>query len=859
MLQLVSPENWSKKFGLPEILMMKELNQRAPQLLRKTCVQVDVLNDNSEDVLGVLTNCFSGGGGVPELGLGEAETMCTLTAWQRHGNLFQNAQRYEKWANGMSFFLYALGVVTTLLTVIKAREDAKVQEEAAAAEAAAAAAAAAGTTARKLSDVVREAVAKSREQSPYLAHRRLAAAVASKANAGARGLSNAVRAAVLVGGSLGSGYLGGAGAHLASTAGAAGAVGGVRGAPLPPASLVGIDVGGAASMLLDGARADLGNATGENEPQPGRLWAEAGDVSWRRRAAKDEGSGVLDSGSDEGDEGEGGATADEGQGADSAAVDEGESADSADPAGGGADSAATEEGEGDGGAKVFQLTFVAVVAGDLSDFDSEAYKAGLAATLNANVANLGVSAADIYLATAAASVQVSASVLLAPDADAEAARAFLAGRTPEELSADLGLTVEQVVEAIVALVGAPSPPPPSLPPALPEPFDFANGSPLELIMILLPIVATFVTTLRAKVRPREKWGTCLMASHQVVCQIYKYRLRTLEFDVTPSPSSGDDEEEVEEIPPSQRESKARMDFVTSCTEIYSQAISTEVAKSGALQTFGIGKVPSYKNEDERNKALRILHRHVVKDLYHAKHKGGGGGGGGARAVLMGLFRRHRSAAVAMAKDAAKKQAPGAAAMADAAGLSDEDLLEQKASALLGGGNSGGGGSGAATKAPMKGTPVDDYTSPLTIESYVDHRVRPISDYLERRVQVTAAWSQIVEMVGLLASSSGAVLAIVGLASWIVLTVAITAVFSAVADYFYLASQLAATNRALEELHNLLTWWDSLSLVQRKSRAVKAKCVTIVEGAMLSLVQAKTSVSSALPGEKGDDGEEEEES
>ena len=30
------------------------------------------------------------------------------------------------------------------------------------------------------------------------------------------------------------------------------------------------------------------------------------------------------------------------------------------------------------------------------------------------------------------------------------------------------------------------------------------------------------------------------------------------------------------------------------------------------------------------------------------------------------------------------------------------------------------------------------------------------------------------------------------------------------------------NDALQQLHNLISWWDSLSLIQRKSRAVKAR-------------------------------------
>ena len=45
-------------------------------------------------------------------------------------------------------------------------------------------------------------------------------------------------------------------------------------------------------------------------------------------------------------------------------------------------------------------------------------------------------------------------------------------------------------------------------------------------------------------------------------------------------------DEAEEISPKQRETKAREMFVTVCNEIYSNAISTEITKGGALQLNG---------------------------------------------------------------------------------------------------------------------------------------------------------------------------------------------------------------------------------------------------------------------------------
>ena len=72
--------------------MMKELHEKAPMLLRTTVMSVDFIKDSSEEILSTLTMCFAGGGGVPELGLGPAETLCILTAWKRRTRILDNAK-----------------------------------------------------------------------------------------------------------------------------------------------------------------------------------------------------------------------------------------------------------------------------------------------------------------------------------------------------------------------------------------------------------------------------------------------------------------------------------------------------------------------------------------------------------------------------------------------------------------------------------------------------------------------------------------------------------------------------------------------------------------------------------------------
>ena len=48
--ELTSGEAWTKLFGLPEIVLLKELHRRAPVLLKNTIMSVDVMADTSEQV-----------------------------------------------------------------------------------------------------------------------------------------------------------------------------------------------------------------------------------------------------------------------------------------------------------------------------------------------------------------------------------------------------------------------------------------------------------------------------------------------------------------------------------------------------------------------------------------------------------------------------------------------------------------------------------------------------------------------------------------------------------------------------------------------------------------------------------------
>ena len=109
-IELVNSEQpWSLQFGVQEIMLFRELSQRAPLLFHKTVVTVDLLKDSAEEVLSTVTGCFaSTTSGVPELGIGSAETAVVYNAWKRHLVLYENCRALQSLGNWLFIFVLVL-------------------------------------------------------------------------------------------------------------------------------------------------------------------------------------------------------------------------------------------------------------------------------------------------------------------------------------------------------------------------------------------------------------------------------------------------------------------------------------------------------------------------------------------------------------------------------------------------------------------------------------------------------------------------------------------------------------------------------------------------------------------------------
>ena len=63
------------------------------------------------------------------------------------------------------------------------------------------------------------------------------------------------------------------------------------------------------------------------------------------------------------------------------------------------------------------------------------------------------------------------------------------------------------------------------------------------------------------------------------------------------------------------------------------------------------------------------------------------------------------------------------------------------------------------------------------------------------------------------------------------------------EFVQLRNQVTSVNLALRDLQSLVIFWDSLSIVRRRTPAVKMQVVRTTEAALLMVVDAHTTASS----------------
>lgn len=139
---------------------------------------------------------------------------------------------------------------------------------------------------------------------------------------------------------------------------------------------------------------------------------------------------------------------------------------------------------------------------------------------------------------------------------------------------------------------------------------------------------------------------------------------------------------------------------------------------------------------------------------------------------------------------------------------------------------------------------DDYLcGPMSVDTYMCYRVRPVIMRYQKKANKLAWRLSTIEMIVFTVQASGSVLAIFFYNEWVALTVALSAVLQSFIEFMKLRDQVTSINLALRDLQALMVFWDSLSIVRRRTPAVKMQVVATTEGAILLVTNNQTTAAS----------------
>jgi len=151
---------------------------------------------------------------------------------------------------------------------------------------------------------------------------------------------------------------------------------------------------------------------------------------------------------------------------------------------------------------------------------------------------------------------------------------------------------------------------------------------------------------------------------------------------------------------------------------------------------------------------------------------------------------------------------------------------------------------------------DNFVSPMTVEAYIEHRLKPIIIMSKKKRPSLAAKLSRFETLVMMLNSLATLLTAIDQKVWVALVVILITVVTNIVQHQFVAQRLSSHNGVVRDLEGLKAWLTSMSIVQRRRQKTKAACVTLTEAAALDTVQAWTGLAPMHIRSGGDDKDEE---
>ncbi|GMI00909.1 hypothetical protein TrVE_jg7298 [Triparma verrucosa] len=307
-------------------------------------------------------------------------------------------------------------------------------------------------------------------------------------------------------------------------------------------------------------------------------------------------------------------------------------------------------------------------------------------------------------------------------------------------------------------------------------------------LIVFPVVTALVSTIRTRMRFVDKWKICELASFQIIQEIYHFRTRTFKYSPSSLSGGGKDEGKQPEGGSSKGSKLSAVNNAHLARSRFTQRVqdiwSTVLESDVGTSGTLIYQRSSMYDSTNRSKFHANLKTHISKNL----------------------FKNSSSEGV--------KPRNGFLCCSN-----PEPTVEE----------------------------VDDLVSPMSIEMYVRSRALPILCHFRSISPRLSTSSSTIEVLGFFVTSLGALLAVLELGEWIALVVAVGALLQNVSEYFGWARERSAVNAGLKDVENMLSWWESLSVVDRRTTASKQIAVGMTEGSFMVWAGARTSSAANMQG------------
>jgi len=132
---------------------------------------------------------------------------------------------------------------------------------------------------------------------------------------------------------------------------------------------------------------------------------------------------------------------------------------------------------------------------------------------------------------------------------------------------------------------------------------------------------------------------------------------------------------------------------------------------------------------------------------------------------------------------------------------------------------------------------DDFFGAVTTEAYVAYRLVPLLKSLKQSARTLALKYQILQCLILLVGALATLAAAYRLKALVPVSVAVGSALNSSMEHFRFRVRLLATNKAIGDLVGLLTFWNSLGIVDKRVQSTRDRIVTTTEDAALSVVIA----------------------